>query len=484
MKQQRFRFKLLGLLLVGLLLWLGLYSVDSLMTYGNRWFATSRNPRVRQQRSAVLAGDILDRNGMLLATTNEDGERIYQDQAEARKAVVHIIGETTGKVANAVETFQTSYLYGFEASFTERAMNLLTGSQRRGDQVVLTIDSRLCIDMAADFNRHAATAGKNGAAVVMNYRTGEVLGLISLPEFDPNAVTGATLNDPGKPFWNRALQSLYPPGSTFKIVTTAAALNHRDTLGNVTDEQYTCTGGLEVDGYVIRDYGSAVHGEVTLRRAFAVSCNNTFAKLAILLGNQKMQQTAEAFGFNDNFLFRDLVVENSAYPTKEQSNRELGASGFGQSAVAATPLHMCMVAAAVANQGVMMEPRLLKQVNAPSGSKRVSFTDRIYRTAMTTEQAALIADYMHGTVTGGTATKAAVTGLTICGKTGTAESTQNGKAINYGWFVGYIDSDELPFAVAVLVEGVSDGEGGGSTAAPIAADIFRYLQAHPQLVTE
>lgn len=352
-------------------------------------------------------------------------------------------------------------------------LSLFSGAPRRGDHVTLTIDSSLCTEIGAAFRRHSATRGKRGAAVVMNYRTGELLAMASLPTFDPEHITADTLSDVGKPFWNRAVQSLYPPGSTFKIVTAASALQNSRTLGDVTQEDFLCTGGLLVSGHVIHDYADAVHGHQDLRAAFSHSCNGVFAQLALRLGDKALRNTAAAFGFGDNFLFRDLVVENSLYPAAGQSDLEQAACGFGQSAIAASPLHMCMVAAAIANDGVMMEPQLLYRAGSLPAA---AFASRPYRTPVTADQAALLRSYMRTTVLSGTGTRAAVSGLPICGKTGTAESSLNGLHINYGWFVGFIDDPDLPYAVSVLVEDVPDGQGGGVTAAPIAADLFTYLR--------
>ena len=347
--------------------------------------------------------------------------------------------------------------------------------------MTLTIDSALCTQIAASFQQHENSADKRGAAVVMNYRTGEVLAMVSLPSFDPMNITDETRADAGKPFWNRATQSVYAPGSTFKIITAASGLKNID---DITTRDIACNGTVQVGGVSIRDYGSAIHGTLDLKRAFTVSCNNAFAQLALALGDDRLKSTAVDFGFNDNFLFRDLVVENSSYPTQNRTDYEVAASGFGQSAITATPMHMCMVAAAVANDGVMMEPRLLKKVTGASGGERLGFSSNVYRTALSGQDAATLKDYMRAVVTGGTGTRAAVSGLAICGKTGTAEASLDGEDISNAWFVGFIDDDTLPFAVAVIVEQVDDGLGGGSVAAPVAADIFRYLQAHRDIVTD
>lgn len=479
MKQQRFRFKLLALFLFALFLLLAVYGGYSVLVYGNRWFASSKNPRVRMQKESVVAGSVLDRNGVVLASTDEEGNRVYQDDEDARRAIVHLLGDSEGQVANGVETFQTSYLYGFQATFPELVATLLSGEARRGDNVTLTVDSQLCTTMAESFDAHPLSRGKRGAAVVMNYLTGEVLGMTSLPSFDPMSIQDADLT--GEPYWNRATQSLYPPGSTFKIITAAAALDNLEAADSLT---LNCDGALTVLNQTIRDYGGASHGALALRKAFAVSCNNVFASLALTVGDDALRGKAEDFGFGDNFLFRDLVVENSAYPTQNRTAFEIASSGFGQSAITATPLHMCMVAAAVANGGVMMEPRLLQAVVSPTGRSRAVSGQRIYRTAVQPETAETLKDYMNAAVNdaGATGSRAQVSGLVICGKTGTADSELNGEAISYGWFVGFIDDERLPFAVAVLVEDIGDGTGGGSVAAPIAGDVFKYLRDHPDRV--
>ena len=470
MKQQRFRFKLLAFLLFGLFALLAVYGVYSINTYGNRWFAYARNPRVREQKASVIAGSIYDRNGILLAST-VDGTRVYQADEASRRAIVHVIGDSEGQVSNGVEGFQTAYLYGFKASLVERFNDLFSDTPRHGDDVHLTLDSELCTAITWYFDSHARTRGKNGAAVVMNYKNGEVVAEISLPSFDP--MIKSTVTAGSEVYWNRATQSLYPPGSTFKVLTTAAAL---ENIPGVTTMNITCNGGLDVDGQAIRDYGNAVHTSLTLKQAFTKSCNNIYALLALDMGDAALRKTAEAFGFNANFLFRDLVVENSAYPTTNRTNFEVAMSGFGQSSIGATPMHLALIASAIANDGVMMEPTLLRKATTPSGTVRDTFGPKVYRTALSPETAATLQQYMRAVVTSGTGTKAAVNGLTICGKTGSAESSRKGRDITHGLFIGYIDSDELPYAVCVVVEDIVDGEGGGSTAAAIAGDIFKYLR--------
>lgn len=477
MKQKRLRYKLLALFLFLLFAVLAVYGTRSVLTYGNRWFSSIRNPRVRTQKELVIAGDILDCEGAVLAHTDSEGVRQYHPDAAVRSALVHVVGDGQGQIANGVETFQTSYLYGFQVSLPELILGLFSGEPRTGDTVQLTVSAPLSAAVAAAFEAQPQTAGKRGAAVVMNWRTGAVAALVSLPSFDPCAITDAVRADAGKPFWNRATQAKYPPGSTFKTVTAAAALKN---IPRAEEIRIECTTDvLDFGSHVISDYGGGAHGTVGLRSGYLQSCNKLFANVALNVGAERLRTEAERFGFNDNFLFRDLVVENSVYPAGSLSDYELAACGFGQSAIAATPLHMCMIAAGVANGGQMMEPRLIQSVSAAAGGSRLAFSSAPYRTCMDAETAAKLQGYMRGVVSEGTGRRAAVSGLTVCGKTGTSDSTEGGTAVSYGWFIGYIAEEDCPYAIAVVVENLDPGVSGGTSAAPVAGQVFRWLRDHP-----
>ena len=472
MKQQKLRFRFLTFLVIALLVTAGAYGVYSVSTYGNRWVLSTRNTRYRSAKSSVIPGDILDRNGVTIATTDENGKRIYQSNILSRSSLVHLLGDDEGNVANGVDSFQANYLLGFETSLQERVDALVNGKTRVGDTVVITADSKLQTEIVQFFRNGEKTKGKCGAAVVMNYKTGEVLALVSLPVYDPQNITDTIKNSHQHPFWNRAVQSTLPPGSTFKIITAIAAL---ENLSGIESRTFQCTGATQVMNQLITDYGNDQHGDISLERAFRLSCNNTFAQAALLMGDKALRETAENFGFNDNFLFRDLVVENSRYPTQNRNDFEIAWSGAGQSQVVATPLHMCMVSAAIANDGVMMEPRLLGRVQSPTGVVRLRYSQKAYRTACSPETAAIIEGYMKDVVKNGTGTRAKVDGLTIAGKTGSAESSIDGLDVTHAWFTGYIADDRYPYAVCVLVE---DGGTGGSVAAPVAQQIFTYIRDH------
>lgn len=468
MKQIRKNSLRLAIVLSALLLLLAGYGAYSITTYGNRWFSSSANTFLRSRKKGVIAGDILDRSGVLLAST-QDGRRVYAQDAAIRRAAVHVVGDRDNNVNNGAESFRSSALYGFQMGFLERLSALVKGEPRKGDTVRLTIDSRLSAYIASLF-----PADKDGAVVVMNYQTGEVLAENSFPNFDPDRVTDAVRQDGRQPFFNRAVQGRYAPGSTFKIVTTAAALR---TFADAQTRTFLCTGILQYGERRVTDAGTRLeegkitsHGELTLSQAFKVSCNNSFAQLALALGDERLRKTAEAFGFNDNFLFRDIVVENSSYPAQNRTEGEIAWTGAGQSALSASPLHMCLIACAVANDGVIMEPKLCQSITASNGKTRSELKSKVYRKAMDAETANVIKEYMRSVVTGGTGTAAGINGVKVCGKTGSAElDTQED---TNAWFVGFLDEAESPYALSIVVENAG---GGGSVAAPIARKIFEWM---------
>ena len=458
MKELRRHIRFVGLCLVGMFgLWL-LYFCYSTYFYGGRWFANPYNTRISSKKQSVIAGTITDAAGEVLAYTDAQGERRYAQDEATRRAVSHVVGDDGAKVANGVETFHAQYLLGFNSNVLERLADVIRGQQQRGDDIQLTISAELSRTIAAAFPE-----GRLGAVVVLNYRTGDVLAMVSKGDFDPENMDEALANEEAGALVNRATQGLYPPGSVFKIVTLASALS---AMPGVEERAFLCTGQLAVDRSVVTDAGDAVHGEQTLVQAFSNSCNNVFASLALDLGYQTLGLTAQTMGFNDNFLFRDLVVYNSSYPIDDKSLDDLAWSGVGQGRVLVTPLHMAMIAGAVANDGQMMEPRLLKAVVTPQGQTRSRLQgSAVYAEAMTPQVAQIIADYMVTTVQGGTARQAAISGYRVGGKTGSAEASDDKTIDTHAWFTGFVQDDEHPLAVAVVVE---FGGSGGSVAAPLA----------------
>ena len=481
MKRLRFRIKTAALLVALMLILAGVYGVRSVSHYGSRWFSYVSNPRLAALKSTVREGSIRDRNGILLAETREDGTRAFAESTPIRSALVHLIGDRNGKIANSVESFQAGYLLGYSSSLRDAIHHLINPSDvRQGNNLTLTVDAELCAAIPGWFEAHPITAGKSGAAVVLNYRTGEVLALISLPCFDPDTLSEADAASLDHPYLNRATQVLYPPGSIFSIVTAAAALSR---LPDARSQVFLCNGEYRVsENFSVHDFNLASHGSQNLRQAFARSCNPFFAKLALDVGEAELRSVAERFGFNRNFLFQDLIVANSFYPTGIRSKEDLAATGVGQGTLTVTPLHLCLIASGIANGGIMPEPRLLLQVDAVSGSRVLSFSSAPVDTVCDRESAAEISVMMQDAVQNGVGSAAAVSTLDIRGQTGIAQSDPTGKgSIHYGWFAGFNAQQDLPVAVCVLVEDIPEGESGENTAAVIAGEIFTYLRNHPDL---
>lgn len=451
-----------------------------LVIYGWVYFSRQRsrvlnaaaNGAIASRKEDVLPGNLYDRNGVLLATSDENGNRVYQADERARRAVAHTLGDTLGGVRNGVDSFMAWYLYGFDASLTDEISDLFTPGKRKGDDVYLTLDSRLCTYIADVF-----PAGKTGAVVVLNYKTGEELAQLSFPTFDPLTVNYSGGSGERMIFINNAVQMLKAPGSVFKIITAAAAL---ENMAGIDTWVYDC------EGYMMTEDGKSVtcsgtnlsekkynpHGTMGLKDAFKKSCNSAFAELATRMGDGVLKKTAENFGFDDKFLFSDIVVEDSVYPSENRTPFEIAFTGAGQSALLTTPTHMCMVAACIANGGVMMEPKLLQKAVSQSGRTGAEFTPKVYRTAVKPQTAETLRDYMYATVQakGGTGTAADVPGYRICGKTGSAE--MDGQDNTDAWFVGFIDDERYPYALCVMIKDIG---GGGTYAAPVARKIFTYL---------
>ena len=248
---------------------------------------------------------------------------------------------------------------------------------------------------------------------------------------------------------------------------------------------FSCSGSLRVsETFTVQEFGHAVHGNLNMSEAFLRSCNTFFASLALELGDSALRSEAEKFAFNRNFLFRDIVVYNSRYPSSSQSPETLAASGYGQSSLLATPMHLCLISAAVANGGQMPEPRLLKQVTNSAGTRLLSFSSAPAGTVCSRNVADRLSEMMKSVVQGGgSGFRAQVPTLDVRGKTGTAVSTADGRQVNYGWFTGFNAQKDLPVAVCILVEDIADGETGGTTAALVARDVFSWFRSHPDVIS-
>jgi peptidoglycan glycosyltransferase len=447
----RFNFKIILYIYISLFIALVFFLGYSVITDGESWYGTIYNPRIQQKTAPVNMGTVYDTNMTPIAWT-ENGLRKYSSSDMERYSVAHVLGDTAGMTIGAQVRFGR-YLYGKAQKVSDKVEEFLSGTAGKGSDIVLTIDSEL--------SRYAfdLLAEKRGAIVLINYRTGEVLIDVSSPSFDPlNPVLDET-EESG--FVDRSTMGRYPPGSVMKIVTACAAID------SGIDMRYECTGSVDIGGTTISCPGGKAHGMQDMSEAFAASCNTYFAVLAQKIGKEAMLKTAGDFRYNHDFDFSDFSVYRSSFDT-EGSDSDFSWACVGQYKDLITPMHIALITSSIANSGYMPEPKLLKTVLTNGKSSYRDSYDQYARCtgAGTAER---ISEFMRKVVDEGTGTACQVSGAVICGKTGTAEYIYNGEISNHSLFTGFIDDDENPYAIAVIVEGAGFGS---QYAAPIAQRIF------------
>jgi len=450
MKELRQNMRFVGMLVVvafiGLSAWLAL----TVFEQGSIWASSSYNTRL--SNTGAMRGTITDRDGTVLAVSDSEGRK-YLEKTAARRAMAVTVGDTAGMSGTGVEGFYSAELLNISDSLTERLSALFNGVDRKGSSIQLTVDAKLTAYIADQF-----PDGYRGAVCVTNYRTGEVLAMVSAPDYDPYDVTNAE----DTAYLNRCLQGLYTPGSVFKIVTLAAALEHDP---NVMNQTFTCSGTWEYEGGSIVCAGKTAHGAVDLKTALAKSCNVTFGKLAYQLGSERMLETAKKLGFNENFKLGDFAIYNSKFPAEAETVSSLVWSGVGQSTVLVTPMHMNMITASVANGGQMVKPWLVKNIVTGTGTTTKIGAASQYRQVMSAQTANTIMQCMYQAVESGTATRAKIDGLTVCGKTGSAETSDDKSVETNSWYTGFIAESEHPYVVSVVIE---QGGAGAKKATELA----------------
>jgi peptidoglycan glycosyltransferase len=366
--------------------------------------------------------------------------------------------------------------------FVRRLSDYVTGNAPKGGTVVLTLDPQ------AQQAAYRGLEGKRGAVVALDPKTGAVLAMVSRPSYDPSRLSSfepaeireyyTQLNDAeDDPLLNRAISQTYPPGSTFKVVTAAAALAE----GGVTPEDRIPSPrqlDLPQTDRNLSNFGdSACTGETsTLADALRVSCNTAFGSLGLSLGEDKLRKQAQAFGFDEGGLRVPTRVATSVFPEDEVSPPNLAFSAIGQFEVRATPLQMAMVAAGIANDGEVMKPHLVREVQSPDFSVLEQPDPEVLNRAVSGDVAAELTRMMQLVVSDGSGGRAAIDGISVAGKTGTAQGAEG--AAPDVWFIGFAPAEDPKIAVAVVVEDggpLGRAGSGGAVSAPIAADVMRAL---------
>ncbi|MFI0817020.1 peptidoglycan D,D-transpeptidase FtsI family protein [Streptomyces sp. NPDC021098] len=386
--------------------------------------------------------------------------------------------------ANQIENLEDGILTGDDDRlFFNRTVDMFTGKKQKGGDVITTLNAK------AQEAAYKGLGKNKGAVAALDPRTGKILALASTPSYDPSKIAGGSKsdeeawtalqpkNDKDDPMLNRALRQTYPPGSTFKVVTAAAALEN----GKYTDIDGATNSPvpwrLPLSTQNLPNEGNIPCENATLRQALRYSCNTVFGKLGDDLGKDKMLEEAKKFGFNEE-VFMPVRSAASYYPEKmDRPGNAL--SSIGQFDTRATPLQMAMVASAVANDGKLMKPYMIDSLRAPNLNTVDQTSPEQMSQPLSSENAGKLQDMMETVVKEGTGTNAQIPGATVGGKTGTAQHGVANSENPYAWFISYAKTDEgSPVAVAVVVEGsdtLRSDIAGGKLAAPIAKNVMKAV---------
>lgn len=423
------------------------------------------NPRVVAAEATAIRGTILAADGTVLARTDPaTRKRVY-----STASLSNVIGYSSAQYGQAdLERSFGDYLSG--RTLGEPLLEVwrrLTHEPSVGADLQLTVVP--AVQRAAD----AALGGRRGAIVVLRPADGAVLALVSKPYFDANAVDAdwqRLTSDSGQPLLDRATQGLYPPGSTFKIVTNAAAL---DAGIARPDSTFTCSGDWVIEGFHISCENPQIPPTITLETALALSSNATYARLAVQLGPQRLTEEADRFGFDSPIPF-DLptVTSHIRRGAGPWSPVLLATTGFGQGEVQTTPLQMALIVGAIAERGAIAEPYLVQRIRDPNGTVLYERQPRTWRTALSQATAATSAQMLQNVVQRGSGMRAQIPGVAVAGKTGTAQV--NNTAAPDAWFVCYAPADAPRVAVVVLMENAGEG---ADVAAPAAKSVLEAALA-------
>ncbi|MCX7711294.1 MAG: penicillin-binding transpeptidase domain-containing protein [Clostridia bacterium] len=428
--------------------------------------ASSYNRRQFETEEKTLRGSIQDRNGTVLASSALEKEQQVRKYPYG-PLYSHVIGYNSkiyGK--SLLEAKYNDFLLGLnQISMVFGLRDKLSGNMKTGNNLQLTLDHKLQ-DKASKL-----LAGRKGAIVAIQPKTGEILAMVSEPDFDPNDQKlvknwGKMVESKDAPFLSRAAQGLYNPGSTFKILISAAAVEK-----GMADRLFEDKGITVIDGKKFSNFNGEAHGKINLKTALAFSSNTVFSQVGVELGEGTLRDMAGRVGIGKDIGF-DIPVSESIFPYSSMSKTDMASVGIGQGKMMVTPLHMAMIAAGVANEGQMMKPILVSKITTNDGRTiRNQKPSELYN-MMSKETAAAVKEMMQEVVEKGTGRNAAIKGVKVAGKTGTAENEFTGREKNreHAWFVAFAPADKPQIAVAVVLE--YSGSTGGSIAAPIARDLI------------
>lgn len=436
------------LLVLAAVLVVGLVSfVVKYINYASTWVQYPTNKHLFSKAKLITSGTIYDRTGDILLEM-VDGTAKYHQDKKVRTALLHATGDANNNIATGAQVVFRKQLTGW---------NLLNGAYRFQGRLNPSADLTLTLDAKLCATAYQALTGRKGAVAIYNYLTGEILCMVSAPSYDPEHPPNISKYPEQYEgvFLNRVLSSVYPPGSVFKLVTAAAAL---DNLPDLEEKVYHCAGKMQIGADMVTCL--RVHGDVTLEQALAHSCNVTFAQIALALGEAALQKYANLAGFNSYLEVDGIKTAVGKVEVVNTTDVDLAWAGIGQYTNTANPLNFMAFMGAIANKGMLIAPRLIvdnQNFLAPSQKKQV----------LSPETAAKLGALMRNntrSVYGENNFK----DLELCAKSGTAEVGAGKRP--HAWFTGFLAREDYPLAFVVLIE---NGGIGSQAAASVAGKVLQ-----------
>lgn len=411
----------------------------------------------------VVRGEILTEDGVVIAKTDvsDDAEenRVYP----YGRMFAHVAGYSVNGKAG-IEKQENFSLLRSHDFFLTQIINDISNQKNIGDDVVTTLD--FDVQQAA----YNALGSYDGAVIAIKPSTGEIVAMVSKPDFDPNTIAAdweSVNSDDSTALYNRATQGQYAPGSVFKIFTALEYYN--ENPDSYEQYSYDCTSSITADGATIHCAGNKTHGQVNFTQSFAKSCNASFANIGLSIDNDSLSSLCDSLLFNT-----DMPIAFDSNQSKFSLDNSASTSltmetCIGQGTTLVSPLHMCLVASAICNDGNLMRPYLIDHTQNTDGSVINQNEPSSYKTLLTEEQSKMLEQLMAATVSEGTGSKLSGQSYSAYGKTGTAQVSDSTDQTN-AWFVGYARKDGYDdLAIAVIVE----NSGAGSTyAVPVAKSVF------------
>lgn len=439
------------------------YTCHYAITHQQELINNSYNGRQEIFAAQNTRGSIFAAGGQVLSETQTDADGNERRVYPYDNLFAHAVGyATNGRFG--VEAAANYYLINSNAKLSDKVASDVAGSKYPGDSVVTTLDVGLQEVAAKSLGVY------KGAIIVSEPSTGRILAMVSKPDFNPNEIDtlwdGLIQDKESTVLLNRVTQGLYPPGSTFKIVTALEYIRENpDSYGQYS---YQCNGRYSSGQDTINCYHGSVHGHEDFTRSFAKSCNASFANIGMTLDRTRWGQTLDGLLFNQELPVSFAYNKSKLVVNADTSDSDILQASIGQGTTQITPLHLNMITCAIANGGTVMKPYLVDHVKNNEGTVIKQFSPDSYKELLTQTEAAVLTELMTAVVESGTGTKLAGLTYTAAGKTGSAEFN-NVKTDSHAWFTGFAPAQEPEVCVTIIIEGAGSG---GDYAVPIAKRIF------------